>query len=181
MSKCKNFKMSDSQIIKMSNCQNVKLSIKLSQYQMSCIISVCRLTLRINCVMIFNVLISHTLFDLDLDSFNFIFISCKGNIVFTFIPWKKGEIIGHGSKVLVRSDLRISSQDLFISGDVDEVLSRGALHQLKWCQLKGDLITGGKVSMLYLCKVPFGCQLGTSTEHFVQTSLSISHVLKCNF
>ena len=35
-------------------------------------------------------------------------------------------------------------QDLFISGDVDEVLSRGALHQLKWCQVREDVITGGK-------------------------------------
>ena len=82
------------------------------------------------------------------------------------------------SKVLFQSDqesgIRNSSQDLFISRDVDEVLSRGALHQLKWCQLKGDLITGGKVSMLYLCKVPFGCQLGTWTVHFVQTSLSMN-------
>ena len=33
-------------------------------------------------------------------------------------------------------------QDLFISGDVDEVLSRRALHQLKWCQVKEDVITG---------------------------------------
>ena len=33
-------------------------------------------------------------------------------------------------------------QDIFISADVDEVLSRGVLHQLKWCQVKEDVITG---------------------------------------
>ena len=38
--------------------------------------------------------------------------------------------------------LKSTFQDLFISGDVDEVLSRGALHQLKWCQVKEDIITG---------------------------------------
>ena len=38
-------------------------------------------------------------------------------------------------------------QDLFISGDVDEVLSRGALHQLKWCQVREDVITGGQMPL----------------------------------
>ena len=36
-------------------------------------------------------------------------------------------------------------QDLFISGNVDEVLSRRALHQLKWCEVKEDVITGKKI------------------------------------
>jgi len=36
----------------------------------------------------------------------------------------------------------LGPEDLFISGDVDEVLSRGALHQLKWCQVREDVITG---------------------------------------
>ena len=39
------------QIVRMSNCQNVKLS----QYQMSCIIRVCRLIQRIDCVLIFSI------------------------------------------------------------------------------------------------------------------------------
>ena len=44
----------------------------------------------------------------------------------------------------LRSFLKESTfQDLFISGDVDEVLSRGTLHQLKWCQVREDVITGG--------------------------------------
>ena len=38
--------------------------------------------------------------------------------------------------------VKSSFRDLFISGDVDEVLSRGALHQLKWCQVREDVITG---------------------------------------
>ena len=38
--------------------------------------------------------------------------------------------------------MKSTIQDLFISGDVDEVLSRGALHQLKWCQVRDDVITG---------------------------------------
>ena len=48
MSKCQN--------IKMSNCQNVNQIVKLSQYQMSCIIRVCcRLSQRIDCVLIFSI------------------------------------------------------------------------------------------------------------------------------
>ena len=38
-------------------------------------------------------------------------------------------------------------QDLLISGNVDEVLSRRALHQLKWCEVKEDVITGAKKSL----------------------------------
>ena len=44
----------------------------------------------------------------------------------------------------VRKNLLL--QDLFISGDVDEVMSRKALHQLKWCQVKEDVITGDSLS-----------------------------------
>jgi len=36
----------------------------------------------------------------------------------------------------------LGPEDLFISGDVDEILSRQALHQLKWCEVKQDVITG---------------------------------------
>ena len=55
MSNCQNVKISKCQNIKMSNCQNFNLSIKLSQYQMSCIIRVCRLSQRIDCVLIFSI------------------------------------------------------------------------------------------------------------------------------
>ena len=48
------------------------------------------------------------------------------------------------------------TEDIFISGDVDEVMSRQALHQLRcfycleysftcycrWCELRSDLLTG---------------------------------------
>ena len=37
---------------------------------------------------------------------------------------------------------KLSSDDLFISADVDEVMSRSALHKLKWCQTNGPLISG---------------------------------------
>ena len=36
----------------------------------------------------------------------------------------------------------ISAQDIFISADVDEVLGRDALHQLRWCQAASDVFTG---------------------------------------
>ena len=36
----------------------------------------------------------------------------------------------------------LSPDDLFISADVDEVMIRAALHNLKWCQTSGPLITG---------------------------------------
>ena len=36
----------------------------------------------------------------------------------------------------------LSPDDLFISADVDEVMSRAALLKLKWCQTAGPLITG---------------------------------------
>ena len=32
--------------------------------------------------------------------------------------------------------------DVFISGDVDEVLSRSVLHQLRWCNISSSLLTG---------------------------------------
>ena len=35
-------------------------------------------------------------------------------------------------------------QDLLISGDVDEIMSREALHQLKWCEVGADVFTGEK-------------------------------------
>ena len=38
-----------------SNCQNINQIVKLSQYQMSYVISVCRLTQRIDCVLIFSI------------------------------------------------------------------------------------------------------------------------------
>ena len=67
MSECQNVKISKCQTVKISNCKNVKLSkcqivkcqnVKLSQYQMSCIIRVCRLTQRIDCVLIFSIFYS---------------------------------------------------------------------------------------------------------------------------
>ena len=56
-------------------------------------------------------------------------------------------------------------QDLFISGDVDEILSRQALHQLKWCEVKQDVITGDKkfISVnfcqvaIYISSIQFPC------------------------
>jgi hypothetical protein len=36
----------------------------------------------------------------------------------------------------------LAPDDLFISADVDEVMSRAALLKLKWCQTAGPLITG---------------------------------------
>lgn len=50
------------------------------------------------------------------------------------------------------------SQDLFISGDVDEVLSRGALHQLKWCQVREDVITGGHHQFSFFWEISFDCK-----------------------
>ena len=67
MSNCQNVKLSKCQIV-----NNVKLSnfqiVKLSQYQMSCIIRVCRLTQRIDCVVIFSIfcMISHCLWQVQL-------------------------------------------------------------------------------------------------------------------
>ena len=49
-----------------------------------------------------------------------------------------------------KSDRNLLLQDLFISGDVDEVMSRKALHQLKWCQVKEDVITGDSLSNVTL-------------------------------
>ena len=49
-----------------------------------------------------------------------------------------------------KSDKNLLLQDLFISGDVDEVMSRKALHQLKWCQVKEDVITGDSLSNVTL-------------------------------
>ena len=36
----------------------------------------------------------------------------------------------------------LSESDLFISADVDEVMSRPALQKLRWCKVKGPIITG---------------------------------------
>jgi len=36
----------------------------------------------------------------------------------------------------------LQEDDIFISGDVDEVLSRQALSKLKWCETSGSLLTG---------------------------------------
>ena len=36
----------------------------------------------------------------------------------------------------------LGPDDLFISADVDEVMSRQALHKLRWCQTSSPLITG---------------------------------------
>ena len=56
---CKIVKMSKCHHVRMSECQNVRMSkcqiVKLSQYQMSFIIRVCRLTQRIDCVLIFSI------------------------------------------------------------------------------------------------------------------------------
>ena len=37
----------------------------------------------------------------------------------------------------------LDEDDLFISASVDEILSRDALHQLRWCETKNDVIFGG--------------------------------------
>ena len=37
----------------------------------------------------------------------------------------------------------LEDDDLLISASVDEVMSRQALHQLRWCQLAGDVVFGG--------------------------------------
>ena len=36
----------------------------------------------------------------------------------------------------------LTESDLFISADVDEIMSRQALQKLQWCKLQGQLITG---------------------------------------
>ena len=36
----------------------------------------------------------------------------------------------------------LDMDDIFISADVDEILSRRALHQLKWCETSSDLLSG---------------------------------------
>ena len=64
-------------------------------------------------------------------------------------------------------------QDLFISGDVDEILSRQALHQLKWCEVKEDVITGDKKFI----SVNF-CQVAIYT-YFIHT-ISMSPPLSKN-
>ena len=81
-------------------------------------------------------------------------------------------------------EIILGFQDLFISGDVDEVLSRGALHQLKWCQVREDVITGGQNALprgLPLSfpfweislKEPYGCHLAAWNERSAQTSRSM--------
>ena len=52
-------KLSKCQIVKLSKCQIANEIIKSSQYQMSRIIRVCRLTQRIDCVLIFSIFIVH--------------------------------------------------------------------------------------------------------------------------
>ena len=37
----------------------------------------------------------------------------------------------------------LEDSDLLISASVDEVMSRQALHQLRWCQLASDVVFGG--------------------------------------
>ena len=49
--------MSNCPNIKLSKCQIVNQIVKLSQYQMSCIIRVCRLTQRIDCVLFFRIFV----------------------------------------------------------------------------------------------------------------------------
>ena len=36
----------------------------------------------------------------------------------------------------------LEKDDLLISASVDEIMSREALHQLKWCELKNDVTFG---------------------------------------
>ena len=36
----------------------------------------------------------------------------------------------------------LSDDDIFISGDVDEVMSRSALHQLRWCKTSSNVMSG---------------------------------------
>jgi hypothetical protein len=37
---------------------------------------------------------------------------------------------------------QLGHDDILISASVDEVMSRTALHQLKWCQTSADVISG---------------------------------------
>ena len=37
----------------------------------------------------------------------------------------------------------LADDDLLISASVDEVMSRRALHQLRWCRLASDVVFGG--------------------------------------
>ena len=37
----------------------------------------------------------------------------------------------------------LGDDDLLISASVDEVMSREALHQLRWCRLANDVVFGG--------------------------------------
>ena len=37
----------------------------------------------------------------------------------------------------------LGEEDLLISASVDEVMSRRALHQLRWCRLASDVVFGG--------------------------------------
>ena len=37
----------------------------------------------------------------------------------------------------------LGDEDLLISASVDEVMSRQALHQLRWCHLANDVVFGG--------------------------------------
>ena len=37
----------------------------------------------------------------------------------------------------------LADSDLLISASVDEVMSRQALHQLRWCRLANDVVFGG--------------------------------------
>ena len=37
----------------------------------------------------------------------------------------------------------LDDKDIFISADVDEIINRSVLHQLKWCQTSADVMSGG--------------------------------------
>ena len=37
----------------------------------------------------------------------------------------------------------LDDDDILISANVDEILSRNVLHQLKWCELSSDVVFGG--------------------------------------
>ena len=62
MSNCQNVKLSNCQNVKLSKFQSVNQIVKLSQYQMSCIIRVCRLSQRIDCVLIFSIFFRNSRF-----------------------------------------------------------------------------------------------------------------------
>ena len=38
---------------------------------------------------------------------------------------------------------QLDVDDIFISADVDEIISRSALHQLRWCKTSAGVMSGG--------------------------------------